>query len=391
MRRTIEALALAALLAAAAHAPLAAQPRDTIHVSDRYTTHLVFSSEINYADLSNQKVITAKIIDVSKNKLAIKARSPFTSTASLSVEEANGTFHTYIVAYAATPSSLLLDMRPGAEDVGRTDMLDVIEVSDIYTTHVIFATDINYADISSPSSLMGKLVDQGRNKLALKARAPFEGTANISVEEANGVFHTYLLRYAANPAVLVLDTRDRTLARRHEADSSASVLYGSREKEAGVSATRRGVPANELKRADAPLLSEVVEKRQSLHHIGVRNYRLTLMCENIYSYSDITYLVFSLRNNSGISYETGDATFILESNNGSRRKVVYESNVFPKNKFGKLTTAPYSESRIAYSFDKITLSRDQVIKVYVYEKNGSRNLVLTLTDKDINGAVSPFD
>lgn len=367
-----------------------AAPGDTILVSTRYTTHLVFSSEINYADLSNQKVIAAKIIEVSKNKLAIKARAPFSATASLSVEEANGEFHTYIVAYADRPPCLLLDMRRGARPAAGLEQLDVVEVSDIYTTHLIFSTDINYADLSEPQNLTGKLVDQGKNKLAIKARAPFQGTANISVEEANGVFHTYLLKYVHSPSELVFDTRDKTLGRRGAAtDTTASILYGSREKEANMTA-RRGLSANELKRSDAPLLSEVVEKRQSLFHTGVKSYRITLMCENIFAYSDITYLVFSLKNDSGISYETGDATFILESNNGSRRKIVYESNIFPKNKFGKLTTAPYSESRVAYSFDKVTLSKDQVLKVYIYEKNGSRNLVLTLTDKDINGATVPF-
>ena len=66
----------------------AAQPRDTVFVSDRYTTHLIFSNEINYADLSNQTALAARIVDVSKNKLAIKARTPFASTASVSVEEA---------------------------------------------------------------------------------------------------------------------------------------------------------------------------------------------------------------------------------------------------------------------------------------------------------------
>lgn len=42
------------------------------------------------------------------------------------------------------------------------------------------------------------------------------------------------------------------------------------------------------------------------------------------------------------------------------------------------------ETRIAYSLDKITLSDDQVLKIYLYESNGQRNLVLTLTPDDVN-------
>jgi len=36
--------------------------------------------------------------------------------------------------------------------------------------------------------------------------------------------------------------------------------------------------------------------------------------------------------------------------------------------------------------DKITLSNDQVLRIYPYETGGSRNFVLTLTAKDINNA-----
>lgn len=369
--------------------------RDTIFVSDVYTTHLIFSTEINYADLSNQTVIAAKIIEGSKNKLALKARSAFNVTASVSVEEADGTFHTYIVAYKREPGALIVDKRPGAENFDMSK-IETVEVSDKYTTHLIFATDIGYADLSRPSVLSGKLVDQGKNKLALMARGPFNGRANVSVEEANGVFHTYLLKYAETPQQLVFDTREDVVQKDLSGDVAAaevntgSKVKNSREKEATARRRPKGVAANNLRRTDAPLLSEVIEMNQMLYHTGTRNYRLTFMCENIFSYSDITYFVLTLKNDSGISYETGDAVFVLESSNGARRKIVYESNIFPKNRFGKLTTAAHSEGKVAYSFDKITLSKDQVIKIYLYESNGSRNLVLTLTAKDVNGAVAPF-
>lgn len=130
--------------------------------------------------------------------------------------------------------------------------------------------------------------------------------------------------------------------------------------------------------------------RQGLYHTAIRDYHLTFTCENIFAYSDVTYMVLSLKNNSGISYETEDAVFVLETKTGGRRTPPTEISLFPKNKAGNLTVAPHGESRVAYSFDKITLSRDQVIKVYPYEVNGSRNLVLTLTAKDINGAIVPF-
>jgi hypothetical protein len=42
--------------------------------------------------------------------------------------------------------------------------------------------------------------------------------------------------------------------------------------------------------------------------------------------------------------------------------------------------------RYAYSFNKMTLADDQVLKVYLYEEGGQRNLVMTISAKDINKA-----
>lgn len=375
-------------------APLRADVQDTLWVSDHYTVHVIFGGELGYADLSNTTDIAAKIVEQSKNKLAIKARHPFKEEANVSVEEANGDFHTYIVAYSEEPPALIIDTRPGAENYDMGSVRE-IEVSDQYTTHLIFSTDVNYADLSQPAVMKGSLVEAGKNKVALMARAPFEGRANISLEEANGVFHTYLLRYAEKPAELVIDTKEEIIETGQRSSDavrarSGSLVMDSRDKVAGQH-KRGGISANTLKKRDAPVLSEVVEKPQSLYHAGVREHKLTFMCENIFSYSDITYIVLSLKNDSGISFEAGDVVFIINTMTGWRRKVADKSNLFPKNHFGTLTVPPHSKGKIAYTFDKTTLSKDQCIQCFLYEENGNRHLVLTLTAKDINGAISPYE
>ena len=43
---------------------------------------------------------------------------------------------------------------------------------------------------------------------------------------------------------------------------------------------------------------------------------------------------------------------------------------------------------MVHSLDKQTLSENQVIKVYLYEEGGQRNLEMTIDTKDINKAVS---
>ena len=139
-----------------------------------------------------------------------------------------------------------------------------------------------------------------------------------------------------------------------------------------------------------PLLS--VQERsfekpsQRIFHIGQREYGLQLLCEDLYVRDDNTCFVLSLKNGGGVSYEAGDATFVIESRKKGKRSIQYERNLYPKERSGSLSASPGSTSRILYRFDKVTLTKDQVLKVYVYETGGQRHLVLTLYHYDINRA-----
>ena len=67
-------------------------------------------------------------------------------------------------------------------------------------------------------------------------------------------------------------------------------------------------------------------------------------------------------------------------------RYVYDKNICPKSRYGTLSCAPGSTARIGYTMDKISLSRDQVLKVYFYEQGGQRELVLSIGHDDINKA-----
>ena len=56
--------------------------------------------------------------------------------------------------------------------------------------------------------------------------------------------------------------------------------------------------------------------------------------------------------------------------------------------YGSLAAGPGQKGKIVYSFDKMTLSKEQVLKIYLYENGGQRNLVMTVSPSDINRAKS---
>ena len=250
----------------------------------------------------------------------------------------------------------------------QAQQVDTLHLSTLYTTHVIFPTEVIYADLANNQIVAAKIVEQNKTMLAVKARVSFDTTTSVSALESNGNMHTFVIVFDEHPSELVIDKRSSTFA----AEERSLRRQGS------------GKDVSLVREPDAPVLSEVAKERQRLFHIGDRKYDVTLLCEDIFVYSDNTYIVLSLSNRSGVSYETIDATFVIESRKKSKRAVQYEKNLYPKGRYGTLTAKPSSVSRIAYSFDKVTMTKDQVLKVYLYETGGQRNMVMTLSDKDIN-------
>jgi hypothetical protein len=97
-----------------------------------------------------------------------------------------------------------------------------------------------------------------------------------------------------------------------------------------------------------------------------------------------TYLVLSLKNMSAVSYAMSSPRFVIESKRKTKRGLVYEKQISPKHCYGEGVTAPHTASRIVYSFDKVTLAKGQVFRIYFYEDGGPRNFVLSFGMRDLN-------
>lgn len=265
---------------------------------------------------------------------------------------------------------------------------DTLRVSARYTSHVIFSTDITYADKSDAGSIAAKVVEQNKNMIALKARGPFTEPCSVSALESNGRMWTFIVVYDDSPEKLIVDTRRKETdvlddsGKQEEGKPKASGKK-NRRKPSGKERT-----ASTWKSGDTPTLDEVSKMGRELYHIGTSGYGVSVLCENIYSYSDITYMVLSVDNTSGISYDVTDATFVIESRKRSKRTVAYDQTIFPRSRYGSLAAGPGQKGKIVYSFDKMTLSKEQVLKIYLYENGGQRNLVMTVSPSDINRAKS---
>ena len=261
---------------------------------------------------------------------------------------------------------------------------DTLYISSDYTTHVIFSTDVTYADCSNTRAVVAKRIVENKNMVAMKAREPFSGSCSLSALESNGVMHTFIVVYRQLPDELVIDMR----VRHPRAEDGGSGVSEEPAVQASQKGSRSGDNVSTWKPGTAPLLKDVISYPQRLFHIGERDYDIEVLCEDIFSYSDITYVVLSLRNRSGISYNINDASFVREKKSKRSRGISNDGPVLPRSRYGSLSAGPGAYSRIVYSFDKMSLYKNQVMRVYFYEEGGQRNLTLTISSKDINNARS---
>ena len=110
---------------------------------------------------------------------------------------------------------------------------------------------------------------------------------------------------------------------------------------------------------------------------------IKVLCENVIIKDELTYIVLSIENSSAVSYSMSTPRFVVESKRKTKRGLVYEKQLFPKHTSGKSVTAPGTISRMEFSFDKVTLVKGQVFRIYLYEDGGPRNFVLSFGVSDL--------
>ena len=234
---------------------------------------------------------------------------------------------------------------------------DTLYVSTSQVVHLRFASDLKYLSLGD-RVLVARIVDGAKDFVAVRARARFDFVTSMSCLESTGQMHSFVVAYAERPERLEVDTRIAT-GEPVSADGSLSATIN---------------------------LEELANRPQELFHLGVRDYGISLLCENVFVKEDVLVLVFSLENSSAVSYSVGVPRFAVESRKRTKRGLQYEKAVVPRLSYGLGNISPGDSRKMAFAFDKVSLTRGQVLRVFFYESDGARNFVLTLGMNDVNKA-----
>ena len=338
--KILSALVAVSLLFGAREASAQQQNVPTIEIGMLSVTHLLFTSDLTYVNLASPSVIRAKVVDSSKNMLALQAVSEFPFVTTVSALEANGTMHTFYVRYNASPSSLLIDTR--------------VQVQ----------------------------ASQSQVNTQIRPENVQQGTINVT---APPQAEQQQAQPAQQPSQQQAEQKAKKDTKKSRKDKDAKP---SQSPAIGVNVV--STETSNFGRSNAPTIEEVMRKERNLYHITDKCFGMEADCINVYAYSDLLYIVISLSNRSDIGYDAGDAQFTVESKKSSAKMLTTDKSVWPKSSYGMLACAPNSMTKIGYTIPKLTLQKNEVMKIYIYEKDGTRNLFLVLSPEDINYAVSPI-
>lgn len=243
---------------------------------------------------------------------------------------------------------------------------DTLFISTSQVVHLRFASELKYVNLGN-KSIVARIVDGSKDFVALKAREPFSDVTSLSCLENNGRMHTFLVAYREHPERLDVDTRQAAEPAPPVPPEAESFSFSSSS-------------------LSAKSFDDIASMPRELYHLGCGGYDIAISCDNIFVADDVLYIVLSLENRSAVSYALSDPRFSIESRKRTRRGLQYEKAIFPRRAHGLGTTLPDTKSSIVFTFDKVALTRGQVLRIYFYENSGSRNFVLTLGIGDVNKA-----
>ena len=250
--------------------------------------------------------------------------------------------------------------------VAMASTIDTVYISTMSTTHIRFSSELKYVDLSN-KVLSARIVEGSKDIVAVKAKEAFEFTTTMSCLEADGGLHTFIVAYDERPKVLIMDMR------------RSSVRPGM---------TDMIKPEMADLAKWTPDVKEVLDTlEREIYHIGDVAYDIKILCENVIIKDDVTYIVLSIENGSAVSYSISSPRFVIESKRKTKRGLVYEKQLFPKHTSGETVTASATVSRMVFSFDKVTLVKGQVFRIYLYEDDGPRNFVLSFGVRDLRNLI----
>ena len=315
---------------------------------------LQFPSEIKYVDVGSRHVQLSKLSD--NCTLSIRAKHAGISPTTLSVATADANYYLYNLVEAPTLPYLAYHVQKGPLPAA------VVQIASEQTTHFIAPFMISDWSVGS-DSVLAAYADGIRNMVRVKATDVSKRESSITLLGSQGRLFSYRLVYADSLPELSVQVSDST---------STEVIFQTNPMDTQLL----------QKLADKALLSKPTN-----NHIGVVEHRMQFSLAAIYSYKDWLLLRLAIQNRNDIDYEIDFIKVYITDKKGSKHTALQETEVTPFYVHGSdgivsLLPARGQQDRILF-FNRFTLPKQRILRIELFEKNGGRHLLFSVSHKEL--------
>lgn len=241
-----------------------------------------------------------------------------------------------------------------------------LEITYNKTTSVVFPAVIKSVDRGSRDILAQKAkgVD---NVLQLKAARHGFPQTNLTVITSDGLIHEFTVGYVREPSSLIVN-----LGEGSEESHSKPLLYFQTD----LTETQMENYAE-----------KIVNAKRSVRFAGESDNKIGLSLRGIYIKDNVIFYHFRVSNRSNINYDVQFLRFYIEDKQKVKRTASQEVEVKPVYVYGDAEKViGQSVEDVVYALEKFTIPDAKRLVIEMFEKNGGRNLNLSIKNKTIVNA-----
>ncbi len=133
--------------------------------------------------------------------------------------------------------------------------------------------------------------------------------------------------------------------------------------------------------------SQIVNAKRGIRFIGESKHKIALSLNGIYIRDNTIFYHFRIRNSSNINYDIDFLRFYVQDKAKVKRTASQEVDMKPVYVYGDdQQVAANTVQDIVYALEKFTIPDAKRLHIEVFEKNGGRNLELSIRNKTIVNA-----
>lgn len=239
-----------------------------------------------------------------------------------------------------------------------------IEVTFNKTSSLVFPAVIKSVDRGSRDVLAQKAKGV-ENVLQLKAARPGFTETNLTVITADGEIHHFTINYSKEPESLVVKIgADRD----DESPDLHKLIFQTTLTEADLE----------------NYASKIAAARRSVRFINESKHKIALSLNGIFIRDNVIFYHFRIRNSSNINYDIDFLRFYVQDRAKVKRTASQEVDMKPVYVYGDDQQVPANTTEdIVYALEKFTIPDAKRLRIEMFEKNGGRNLELSIRNKTI--------